>query len=296
MKLEDALQEVHQIARRQLPDVERLALGRSHGRVLARPPPAQAEDALSPSLAAGMVLTPLRVGGLAAAGHATVEVIRRPTVAVFTVGDWGAPGTPGAAGAGSDHARDLLVGLLRADGYEPTSWPQLPADPRQVEIALRDAGCAFDTILVSGGEGALVQVGQVMAEFGKAHFSTVECGPGRFDAVGGVLDEAGLLGLPSDAVALAGLYLTLGRALLDGLQGRKGPRPTCRGLLAEAPASAGFQFARVECSPAGELRLRPVAGELVALPADANAVLVHPAVESGFQTGGAAEAILLPGA
>jgi molybdopterin molybdotransferase len=42
---------------------------------------------------------------------------------------------PLAHGQIYDSNRDLLMGLLRADGLEPTAWPRLPDDPRQVEIA-----------------------------------------------------------------------------------------------------------------------------------------------------------------
>src|SRR3546814_2715333 len=75
----------------------------------------------------------------------SLEVARRPTVAVFTTGDeLVEPGLPLAPGQIYNSNREQLMGLLRADGLEPVAWPTLPDDPAQVESALRHAGNAFD--------------------------------------------------------------------------------------------------------------------------------------------------------
>ena len=103
----------------------------------------------------GTVLTPARVSLAASLGLASLPVARRPTVAVFTTGDeLVEPGLPLAPGEIYDSNRELLMGLLRADGLEPTAWPRLPDDPGAVEIALRDAGCAFDLVITCGAVSA----------------------------------------------------------------------------------------------------------------------------------------------
>ena len=92
-------------------------------------------------LRAGETLTPARVALAASQGLAELEVARRPTVAVFTTGDeLVEPGLPLAPGQIYNSNREQLMGLLRADGLEPTAWPTLPDDPAQVESALRHAG------------------------------------------------------------------------------------------------------------------------------------------------------------
>ncbi|MGH8077955.1 MAG: molybdopterin molybdotransferase MoeA, partial [Lysobacter sp.] len=106
-------------------------------------------------LRAGQVLTPARVSLAASLGLASLQVSRKPTVAVFTSGDeLIEPGMPLAPGEIYDSNRELLMGLLRADGLEPTAWPRLPDDAKRVEIALRDAACAFDIVITCGAVSA----------------------------------------------------------------------------------------------------------------------------------------------
>ena len=206
-------------------------------------------------LEAGVVLTPARVSLAAALGVSSLAVSRRPTVAVFTTGDeLVEPGMPLAPGQIHDSNRDLLMGLLRADGLEPTAWPRLPDDPRQVEIALRDAGCAFDLIVTAGGvsAGEKDHLPDVLQRFGRTHFWKVKMKPGM-PLLFGSLDQARMLALPGNPVSVLATYLTLGRALIDGLQGRSEQRPVWRAQLVEPleKTHARREFMRGELS-AGE--------------------------------------------
>jgi molybdopterin molybdotransferase len=184
-------------------------------------------------LQAGQMLTPVRVSLAASLGVASLRVSRKPTVAVFTTGDeLVEPGMPLAHGQIYDSNRDLLMGLLRSDGLEPTAWPRLPDDPRQVEIALRDAGCAFDLIITAGGvsAGEKDHLPEVLARFGQTHFWKVKMKPGM-PLLFGSLDQARVLGLPGNPVSVLATYLTFGRALIDTLQGRIESRPTWHAQL-----------------------------------------------------------------
>jgi len=186
-----------------------------------------------PVLQAGQVLTPPRVSLAAALGLASLQVARRPTVAVFTSGDeLIEPGIPLAPGQIHDSNRDLLMGLLRADGLEPTAWPRLPDDPRRVEIALRDAACAFDLVITCGAvsAGDRDHIPAVVEAFGTVHFWKVRIKPGMPLLLGSI-DQARVLALPGNPVSVLATYLTVGRALIDGLQGRSEPRPLWRARL-----------------------------------------------------------------
>ncbi|HTA66404.1 MAG TPA: molybdopterin molybdotransferase MoeA, partial [Xanthomonadaceae bacterium] len=106
-------------------------------------------------LRAGTRLTPVQSSLAAAAGFAELPVARRPTVAVFTTGDeLRPPGQPIAPGEIYDSNRALLMGLLTAEGLEPTAWPILPDDPDRMRALLRDAGDAFDVVITCGGVSA----------------------------------------------------------------------------------------------------------------------------------------------
>jgi molybdopterin molybdotransferase len=253
-------------------------------------------------LRAGSLLTPARVSLAASLGMASLRVARKPTVAVFTTGDeLVEPGMSLAPGQIYDSNRDLLMGLLRADGLEPTAWPRLPDDPRQVEIALRDAGCAFDLIITAGGvsAGEKDHLPDVLVQFGQTHFWKVKMKPGM-PLLFGSLDQARVLGLPGNPVSVLATYLTFGRALIDGLQGRMDPRPTWHAQLV-APLDkphARREFVRGHLSSGGNGALHVEANAATGshrlrAAADSNALIVVPEGAQRYAAGEVVEVIPL---
>ena len=234
-------------------------------------------------LAAGTALNPAHVGLAAALGIDRLPVSVRPTVAVFTGGDeLVEPGLPLQRGEVYNSNRDLLMGLLRADGLEPVAWPTLPDDPARIAAMLGDAAASFDLVLscggVSAGDKDLVPC--FLQAHGDVRFWKVRMKPGM-PVLSGALGRAELLGLPGNPVAVLATYLTLGRTLIDGMQGRA-PRPRVharlaaaidktharreflRGLLASD--ADGCQWIVPDAHASGSHRLRAAA--------DANALLV----------------------
>ncbi|MFC5577994.1 gephyrin-like molybdotransferase Glp [Lysobacter niabensis] len=253
-------------------------------------------------LETGSLLTPTRVSLAASLGLASLRVARKPTVAVFTTGDeLVEPGMPLAPGQIYDSNRDLLMGLLRADGLEPTAWPRLPDDPRQVEIALRDAGCAFDLIITAGGvsAGEKDHLPGVLAQFGRTHFWKVKMKPGM-PLLFGSLDQAHVLGLPGNPVSVLATYLTFGRALIDGMQGRLEPRQTWQAQLV-APLDkphARREFVRGHLSSGrnGALHVEANAAtgsHRLRAAADSNALIVVPEGAQRYAAGAVVEVIPL---
>lgn len=189
----------------------------------------------------GRILTAARVSLAASLGIGQLEVTQRPTVAVFTTGDeLVEPGLPLQPGEIYNSNRELLMGLLRADGLEPTAWPTLPDDPERVASMLRDAASSFDVVItcgaVSAGEKdhipALLHA-EADGGQGGVHFWKVRMKPGM-PLLFGQLDQAQFLGLPGNPVSVLATYLTIGRMLLDGLQGRTEPRPRLHARLTAA--------------------------------------------------------------
>lgn len=178
-------------------------------------------------LQTGLALTPARLSLIAALGIADVAVSRRPTVAVFTTGDeLVEPGLPLAPGQIYNSNRELLMGLLRAQGLEPTAWPSLPDDPARVESQLRDAASAFDVVITCGGVSAGEKdlLPAMVSAHGRIHFWKVRMKPGM-PVLFGTLERAAFLGLPGNPVSVLATFSSFGRALLDGLQGREEPLP-----------------------------------------------------------------------
>lgn len=252
----------------------------------------------------GDVLTPARVALAASQGLAELTVSRRPTVAVFTTGDeLVEPGLPLARGQIYNSNREQLMGLLRADGLEPTAWPTLPDDPAKVASALRHAGHAFDVVITCGAVsvGEKDHIPALLQAEGTVHFWKVRMRPGMplLLASGGLLGTALFLCLPGNPVSVLATYLTLGRALLDGLQGRADPRPrwTARLTGAWQKPHDRLEFLRgrllaqsdgtleVEANPAdGSHRMRAAA--------DSDALIVLPEAVADYPAGTAVEVLL----
>jgi molybdopterin molybdotransferase len=209
--------------------------------VLAPPLPGQnvrrAGEDVQPGdivLQAGQVLTPARVALAAALGIADLEVSQRPTVAVFATGDeLVEPGLPLQPGQVYNSNRELLMGLLRADGLEPTAWPVLPDEPVRLRAMLLDAADSFDVVLTCGAvsAGEKDHIPGLLREAGQVHFWKVRMRPGMPLLFGG-LGRALLLGLPGNPVSVLATWLTMGRVVIDALQGRTEPRTRLRARLA----------------------------------------------------------------
>lgn len=251
-------------------------------------------------LRAGQWLRPARVSLAASLGLASLPVTRRPTVAVFTTGDeLVEPGLPLAPGQIHDSNRDLLMGLLRADGLEPTAWPRLPDDPRQVEIALRDAACAFDVVFTCGAvsAGEKDHIPAVLREFGEIHFWKVKMRPGM-PLLFGSLDQARFLGLPGNPVSVMATYLAFGRALIDGLQGRTESRPSYRarlvGGIEKTHPRREFIRATLYSDDAGVLHADPnpaTGSHRLRAAADSNALVVVPEGPQSLADGAVVEVL-----
>jgi len=103
-------------------------------------------------LAAGTRLTPQALGMAASVGAATVPVLRRPRVAVFSTGDELAmPGEPLKPGAIYNSNRYTLRALLQAAGCEVQGLGIVPDQLGATRAALRRAAAGSDLILTSGG-------------------------------------------------------------------------------------------------------------------------------------------------
>jgi len=235
--------------------------------------------------AAGEALSPARIALLASQGIAGVDVARRPTVAVFSTGDeLVEPGLPLAHGQIYNSNRELLMGLLRADGLEPVAWPTLPDDPAAIESALRHAGEAFDLVLTCGGvsAGEKDHLPALLQRRGRVHFWKVRMRPGMpaLFADGGTLGPALFLCLPGNPVSVLATCLALARPLLDGLQGRAA-RKSWRARLS-APWRKGherleFLRGRLDSDDDGTLWVEPDPADgshRMRAAADADALIV----------------------
>ncbi len=253
----------------------------------------------------GTRLTPPRIALAAALGVDQLEVAHRPTIAVFTTGDeLVEPGLPLHPGEIYNSNRELLLGLMREDGLEPTAWPTLPDDPARVAAMLRDAASSFDVVVtcgaVSAGEKdhipALLQQAAVDGN-GAIHFWKVRMKPGM-PVLFGRLGRAQFLGLPGNPVSVLATWLTLGRCLVDGLQGRTEHRPRWHARLSADfdKRNARREFLRGRLLPGSDATLEvepnPADGShRLAAAAQSNVLIVLPEGERRFAAGDVVEVL-----
>jgi molybdopterin molybdotransferase len=254
-------------------------------------------------LAAGQVLTPSRIALAAGQGVDRLEVVRRPTVAVFTTGDeLVEPGLPLQPGELYNSNRELLMGLLRADGYEPVAWPDLTDNPAAIDAGLRHAGHAFDVVITCGGvsAGEKDHIPALLQAEGDVHFWKVRMKPGMpvLFADGGRLGDALFLCLPGNPVSVLATWLTLGRALLDGLQGRSEPRLRLRARLStewrKTHERLEFLRGRLSCDDEGRLHVEPNPADgshRMRAAADSDALIVLGEGEMTLEAGSAVDVL-----
>lgn len=196
-------------------------------------------------LAAGTRLTPQALGLAASVGAGSLQVARRPRVAVFSTGDeLLMPGEPLRPGAIYNSNRFVLRGLLQALGCEVRDLGIVADRLDATREALREAARDHDLILTSGG----VSVGEedhlrpaVQAE-GRLDLWQMAIKPGKPLAFGAVRrpdgTEAHFVGVPGNPVSAFVTFLLAVRPVLLRLQGATALRPT------PVTVKAGFDWRR----------------------------------------------------
>ena len=199
----------------------------------------------------GQRLTPQALGLAASVGAATLSVLRRPRVALFSTGDeLMMPGEPLRPGAIYNSNRYTLRALLQAAGCEVHDIGIVGDTLDATRVALREAAAGDDLIVTCGGvsvgdedhlkpaalaEGEL-QNWQIAIKPGKPlAFGAIR----RPGAAGGAAGGSALLiGLPGNPVSAFITYLLAVSSVLRVLQGMPSALPP--GL----PLQAAFDWPR----------------------------------------------------
>jgi molybdopterin molybdotransferase len=187
----------------------------------------------------GARLSPQALGLAATVGAATLLVVRRPRVALFSTGDeLVMPGTvaPDALPPGAiyNSNRFTLRGLLQAAGCEATDLGIVPDRLDATRAALREAAGHHDLILTSGG----VSVGEedhirpAVAAEGRVELWQVAIKPGKPLAFGQV-GRALFVGLPGNPVSSFVTFLIAVAPLLRAMQGMDAALPEPLALRAD---------------------------------------------------------------
>lgn len=187
-------------------------------------------------LLAGTPLRAQEMGLLTSLGFPTVNVIRRPRVAILSTGDEVAePGGPRRPGQIYDANRFALMGLTESLGCEALDFGIVPDAREELRNRLLAASDAADVVLTSGGVsvGIFDLVKEVLAEIGGIDFWQVNMTPGRPFALGRI-GKAHFFGLPGNPVASMVTFLVFVRPALWKLMGRRELEPRCFEAIAIA--------------------------------------------------------------
>ncbi|HYK63374.1 MAG TPA: gephyrin-like molybdotransferase Glp, partial [Patescibacteria group bacterium] len=251
---------------------------------------------------AGKRLTPADLGTLASLNRSTVDVMRRPRVAIISTGDELVDVDQAPTGAQIVNSNAYsLAGAVREAGGEPTILKVARDRPEEIRARFLET-FGFDAALSTGG----VSVGQfdhvkgTLDELGMRQvFHGVAQRPGRPLKFGTVSGKP-IFGLPGNPVSTLVCFYLYARPALLKMGGRRDlglRRATVRCAVDIRTARELTEFVRV--------RLRREGGELYATPTGnqgsgilsslsrADALLIGPASASVLAAGDQATVLLL---
>jgi molybdopterin molybdotransferase len=215
----------------------------------------------------GQRLTPQALGLAAAVGAGTLQVVRRPRVAMFSTGDeLMMPGEPLRPGAIYNSNRYTLRALLMAAGCEVADLGIVRDTLDATRAALREAAAVSDLILTCGG----VSVGEedhlkpaARAE-GDLQDWQLAIKPGKPLAFGSIRRADGtaalLVGLPGNPVSAFVTHLLAVTTVLQTLQGMPPSLPKPQPMRADfdwPKPDRRREFLRVRLNAQGGLDLYP---------------------------------------
>jgi molybdenum cofactor synthesis domain-containing protein len=237
---------------------------------------------------AGQVLTPSRIGALAAAGAAAVDVYARPSVAILSTGDeLVEPGVPLAPGQIYDVNRYTLETVVQRHGGVASARP-ISVDSLDELIAALDEAAAHDVVVFSGGSsvGDRDLLRDALAARGEIHFHGIAVKPGKptaFATVAGTPVFA-MPGYPTSCLSNAYMLLVpflRAVARLPPWQPRTIDAPLAR-RISSAPGRLQFYTVRIvdgRAEPAFK-----ASGDITSM-ADADGYIEIPAATDAVEAG-----------
>ena len=191
-------------------------------------------------LSKGTTLRPAEIGVLASLGYETVNVVRRPVVAILSTGnELLYPGDEYAPGKIYDSNSYSVAASVRRYGGVPLQLGIARDNLDSMNSKLAE-GLKADMLITSAGvsKGDYDMVKDVLAEHGQIDFWSVRMRPGKPLAFGLLHAEGGRkvphLGLPGNPVSAMVTFEQFGRAAIHKMMGKSGfQKPRVEAVLDE---------------------------------------------------------------
>ena len=244
-------------------------------------------------LPAGRVLRAQDLGLLSAIGSPTVQVVRRPRVAVIVTGDELLPaGTPARDFLIPDANSVMIAALVAHDGGDCETIGPLPDDRALIKTTIIELASRCDLLLLSGGSSAGPEdhVPEIIAELGTLFAHGLALRPASPTGVGVLTErELPVVMLPGNPVSCLCGYDFAAGPLLRRLAARKGPWPYRRvsmPLARKLPSVVGrVDYARVRFSGAAAEPIASSGASILSSVSRADGFVVVPASLEGFPAG-----------
>ena len=244
----------------------------------------------------GDVLSPARIGAIAATGGTHVRVFARPSVAILSTGnELAAPGGPLQPGQIYDVNRFTLDAVIRRHGGTTTSLPAAADVVATLAEALRTAAEGHDIILASGGSsvGTRDLLRDALAGCGDVIFHGIAVKPGK-PTLFGCIGRAVVFGMPGNPTScLSNAYMLLvpflrQTARLPAWTPRRVRRPLARRIVSVA---GRHQFYTVRIVDGQAVPAFKGSGEITSL-AEADGYIEIPADRDAIESGTEVEVVL----
>jgi len=244
----------------------------------------------------GDLLTPAKVGVLAALGRKEAYVYEKPRVAVVPTGtEIKEPGSLLEEGQIYDVNSYTLISVLNQNGSEPVRFPPVPDVFEELDKLVRSL-VDYDMIVFSGGSsvGERDLLAQVIKESGEILFHGVQIKPGK-PTLFGLIDGKPVFGMPGYPTScLSNAYLLLVPAVRKMARLPPKPKRTVKARISQRVVlgSGREQFLTVKIQNGKAVPVFKESGAITSM-AEADGYIVLPANLDVLEVGEEVEVILL---